>query len=154
LLDVLETDEIVSVLAHEIGHYKKKHIYKGLLLSLFQLGIMLLLLWWTLGNPVFSLALGADQSSFYLGLLSFAILYTPISFLLGTVMNVFSRKHEYQADHFAAQHSMAKNLTHSLIKLSESSLSNLTPHPAYVFFNYSHPTLIQRKKALNEEINQ
>ncbi|MBE0650391.1 MAG: M48 family metallopeptidase [Bacteroidales bacterium] len=154
LIDILESDEIVSVLAHEIGHYKKKHIYKGLGLSFLQLGIMLFLLWWTLGNPVFSLALGAKQGSFYLGLLAFGILYTPISFLLGIVMNIFSRKHEYQADNFAAQYKMGGNLIESLIKLSESSLSNLTPHPAYVFFNYSHPTLIQRRKAIKERLNQ
>ncbi len=154
LLETLETDEIVAVLAHEIGHYKKQHIYKGLILSLLQLGIMLFLLYGTLKNPVFSQALGAQESSFYLGLLAFGILYTPVSFLLGILMNVYSRKHEYQADHFAAQYDLGANLIRSLIKLSESSLSNLTPHPAYVFFNYSHPTLIQRKKALTEATGQ
>jgi len=138
-------------LAHEIGHFKKKHIYKGLLLSFLQLAIMIFLLWWTLGNPVFSLALGAKQNSFYLGFLAFAILYTPISFLLGIIMNMVSRKHEYQADAFAAKYKTGKNLITALIKLSESSLSNLMPHPAYVFFYYSHPTLIQRKKALTEK---
>lgn len=148
LMDVLTPDEIVSVLAHEIGHYKKKHIYKGLALSLVQLAIMIFLLWWTLGNPVFSMALGAKQNSFYMGLMAFAILYTPVSFLLGILMNIASRRHEYQADSFAAKNKMAENLVNSLIKLSESSLSNLMPHPAYVFFYYSHPTLIQRKKAL------
>lgn len=148
LMDVLDTDEIVSVLAHEIGHFKKKHIYKGLLLSLLQLIIMILFLWWALGNPVFSLALGAKQSSFYLGLLAFAILYTPISFLLEIIMNIVSRKHEYQADAFAKQYNMGNNLITSLVKLSVSSLSNLMPHPGYVFFHYSHPTLIQRRKAL------
>lgn len=151
LMDVLTPDEIVSVLAHEIGHYKKKHIYKGLALSLLQLAIMIFLLWWTLGNPVFSMALGAQQGSFYMGLLAFAILYTPVSFALGILMNVISRRHEYQADGFAAKHKMAKNLVSALIKLSESSLSNLMPHPAYVFFYYSHPTLIQRKNALKEK---
>jgi len=148
LMDVLTPEEIVAVLAHEIGHYKKKHIYKGLALSLLQLTIMIFLLWWTLGNPVFSMALGARQSSFYMGLMAFAILYTPISFVLGILMNVISRRHEYQADRFAAEHQMSKNLISALIKLSESSLSNLMPHPAYVFFYYSHPTLLQRKKAL------
>ncbi len=152
LMDVLNTDEIVSVLAHEIGHFKKRHIYKGLFLSLLQLAIMIFLLWWTLGNPVFSLALGAKQSSFYLGLLAFAIVYTPISFLLGIFMNIVSRKHEYQADAFAAQYKMGENLIIALIKLSVSSLSNLMPHPVYVFFHYSHPTLIQRKKALMKKI--
>lgn len=149
LLDLLTPEEIVSVLAHEIGHYKKKHIYKGLALSLLQLAIMIFLLWWTLGNPVFSMALGARQGSFYMGLMSFAILYTPVSFALGILTNVISRRHEYQADGFAAKHNLANNLVSSLIKLSESSLSNLMPHPAYVFFYYSHPTLIQRKKALS-----
>lgn len=151
LMDVLSPEEIVSVLAHEIGHYKKKHIYKSLILSLLQLAIMIFLLWWTLGNPVFSFALGAKQSSFYMGLMAFAILYTPVSFLTGILMNSISRKHEYQADHFAGQHKMAHYLINALIKLSESSLSNLMPHPAYVFFYYSHPTLIQRKYALSKK---
>lgn len=149
LMDILTPEEIVSVLAHEIGHYKKKHIYKSLILSLLQVAIMIFLLWWTLGNPVFSMALGAKQSSFYMGLMAFAILYTPVSFLLGIIMNSISRKHEYQADGFAGQHKMAGQLINALIKLSESSLSNLVPHPAYVFFYYSHPTLIQRKQALS-----
>ena len=151
LMDVLTPDEIVSVLAHEIGHYKKKHIYKGLALSLLQLTIMIFLLWWTLGNPVFSMALGASQGSFYMGLLAFGILYTPVSFALGILMNSISRRHEYQADDFAGKHKMARNLINALIKLSESSLSNLMPHPAYVFFYYSHPTLIQRKNALSKK---
>ncbi len=151
LMDVLTPDEIVSVLAHEIGHYKKKHIYKGLVLSLLQLAIMIFLLWWTLGNPVFAMALGASQGSFYMGLMAFAILYTPISFALGILMNIISRRHEYQADGFAAKHKLARNLINALIKLSESSLSNLMPHPAYVFFYYSHPTLIQRKNALSDK---
>lgn len=149
LMDILTPEEIVSVLAHEIGHYKKKHIYKSLILSLLQLAVMIFLLWWTLGNPVFSLSLGAKQSSFYMGLMAFAILYTPVSFLLGIMMNSISRRHEYQADAFAGQNRMANNLINALIKLSESSLSNLMPHPAYVFFYYSHPTLVQRKNALS-----
>lgn len=151
LMNILTPEEIVSVLAHEIGHYKKKHIYKSLILSLIQLGVMIFLLWWTLGNPVFSLALGAKQSSFYMGLMAFAILYTPVSFLLGIMMNNISRKHEYQADKFAGQNKMADNLINALIKLSESNLSNLMPHPAYVFFYYSHPTLVQRKNALSKK---
>lgn len=152
LLDVLEHDEIVAVLAHEIGHYKKKHVYKSLALSLVQLTIIIFLLWWTLGNPVFSYALGAKLNSFYMGLLAFALLYSPVSFLLGIIINLISRRHEYQADTFAAQFGMGENLISALIKLSVSSLSNLHPHNAYVFFHYSHPTLVQRKKAIEEAV--
>ncbi len=148
LMEQLNPQEIVAVLAHEIGHYKKKHIYKGLLLSLVQITIMILILWWTLSNPEFAMALGGTKSSFPLALLAFALLYSPISFILGLIMNVFSRKHEYEADAFAGSFGLAENLIQALIKLSVKSLSNLDPHPLYVFFHYSHPTLLQRKEQL------
>jgi len=148
LIKDLTTQEIVAVLAHEVGHYKKNHIYKGLLFSLLQMGLMLLLLWWALGQPALSLAVGARQASFYMGLLAFSLLYTPLSFLLGIPNQLFSRKYEYEADAFARSHGFGKNLINALIKLSVNSLSNLQPHPVYVFFYYSHPTLLQRKRAI------
>jgi STE24 endopeptidase len=152
LLDKLSTEEVVAVLAHEIGHYKKKHIYKGMALSMIQLFILLFLLEKALAWPQFSLALGARQASFYMGLLAFALLYTPVSFLLDIIMNLFSRKHEYQADAFAASRGLGKSLVSALIKLSVSSLSNLQPHPLYLFFHYSHPTLLQRKQAIEKSV--
>ncbi len=151
LIEELETEEVVAVLAHEIGHYRKKHIYKGLAMTLIQLLIMTFLLGKALAMPQFSQALGAQQMSFYMGLLSFALLYSPISFILNIFTNIFSRKHEYQADAFATQQRLGKSLVNALIKLSVSSLSNLQPHPLYLFFHYSHPTLLQRKKAIEEQ---
>jgi len=153
LIEELTTEEVVAVLAHEIGHYRKNHIYKGLLLSLIQLFIMVFLLGKALALPSFAQALGAHQISFYMGLLAFALLYSPISFVLDIFMNLFSRKHEYQADAYATAKGFGKNLVNALIKLSVSSLSNLQPHPLYLFFHYSHPTLLQRKQAIEKQID-
>jgi STE24 endopeptidase len=88
--------------------------------------------------------LGVEEPTFHIGLIAFGILYTPLSFIIGMGMNVLSRKNEYQADAFAASFGFANDLSSSLKKLSVKSLSNLTPHPLYVFFHYSHPTLLQR----------
>jgi len=148
LIDELSTEEIVAVLAHEIGHYKKKHTLSSIILSLLQTGVMFYIFSLLIGNASLSGALGAENHSFHLGLIAFGILYSPISTFLGLGMNVLSRKNEYEADAFAAEHHSAEALGSGLKKLSVSSLSNLTPHPAYVFFHYSHPTLLQRLKAL------
>ncbi len=150
LINDLSKEEIVAVLAHEVGHYKKKHIYKGLALSLLQMAFMLILLWWALNNPALSMALGAKQASFQMGLLAFSLLYSPISFLLNIPNQLISRKHEYEADAFAKMYGLGKSLVNALINLSVKSLSNLQPHPAYVFFYYSHPTLLQRKNAIED----
>lgn len=150
LINDLNTDEIVAVLAHEIGHYKKKHIYKGLVLSFLQSALMIWLLSLAIDRPELSMALGARESSFYLGLIAFGLLYSPISFFTGILSNMLSRKYEYEADAFARQYKYGKQLIQGLIKLSVNNLSNLTPHPAYVFFHYSHPTLLQRKKGIEE----
>ncbi len=151
LVEELTTEEVVAVLAHEIGHYRRKHIYKGLALSLIQLLIMTFLLGKALAMPQFSQALGAQQMSFYMGLLAFALLYSPISFVLDIFLNLYSRKHEYQADAYATSQGLGKSLVNALIKLSVSSLSNLQPHPLYLFFHYSHPTLLQRKYTIEKQ---
>ncbi len=151
LINDLSTGEIVAVLAHEVGHYKKKHIVKGLVMSLVQSAVMIFLLWFALGYPELSQALGAQKSSFYMGLLAFGLLYSPVSFVMGLISNKFSRKFEYQADDFAASFGLGKKLIDGLIKLSVKNLSNLMPHPLYVFFHYSHPTLLQRKKAIESK---
>jgi STE24 endopeptidase len=148
LINDLKTEEIVAVLAHEIGHYKKKHIYKGMFLSVLQSALMIWLLSLALGRPELSEALGGSQPNFYLGLVAFGLLFSPISFFTGILSNMISRKHEYEADAFAAKYELGKSLINGLINLSVNNLSNLTPHPLYVFFNYSHPTLLQRKKAI------
>jgi STE24 endopeptidase len=141
-------DELVAVLAHEIGHYKKKHTLIGTVISILQTGFILFILSRFLGNPYLSGALGAEQPSFHLSLVAFGILYTPVSVVLGLAMNIFSRKHEFQADRFAAVNFDGQNLQDALIRLSVNNLSNLKPHPAYVFFHYSHPPLLERIRAI------
>jgi len=149
LIEKHTTDELVAVLAHEIGHYKRKHTRQGLLLGLLQSGIMLFILSLFLGNPELSKALGASHSSFHLDILAFGILYSPLSEILGILMNMLSRKNEFEADHYAKETYKGDSLANALKKLSVDNLSNLKPHPAYVFVHYSHPPLLQRLRALN-----
>jgi len=144
LINDLTTDEIVAVLAHEIGHYKKKHNITGLFIGILETGIMLYIFSLLVGSPVLSNALGVEEPRFHIGLIAFGILYSPLSFFLSILTNLVSRKNEYQADAFAAQYGLASELASGLKKLSVKNLNNLTPHPLYVFFNYSHPTLLQR----------
>tara|TARA_R110002126_G_scaffold119694_2_gene260717 strand:- start:19 stop:1182 length:1164 start_codon:yes stop_codon:yes gene_type:complete len=148
LINDLEEEEIVAVLAHEIGHYKKKHIIFNLATSILLTGLMLLILSLFINNPEVSLAIGVNRPSFHAALIGFGILYSPISEITGLLMNVFSRKFEYQADDYAKHTYAALPLVTSLKKLSKNSLSNLTPHPAYVFMHYSHPPLIDRIRNL------
>lgn len=148
LINDLEEEEIVAVLAHEIGHYKRKHIIYNLATSVLLTGVMLLILSLFINNPEVSLAIGVDRPSFHAALIGFGILYSPISEVTGLLMNHFSRKFEYQADDYAKQTYAALPLVASLKKLSKNSLSNLTPHPAYVFMHYSHPPLIDRIRNL------
>ena len=148
LINDMTTNELVAVLAHEIGHYKKHHVIWSLLLGILQTGLMLFIFSLFVGNPDLSAALGVETPSFHIGLIAFGILYSPISMVTGLFMNVFSRKNEYEADAFAAKYFDARELSAALKKLSVKNLSNLRPHPAYVFFHYSHPTLLQRLQAL------
>jgi len=150
LIDEMDKDEIVAVLAHEIGHYKKKHVTQGLIISLFQTGAVLFLFSLFINSPSLSRALGVDEPNFHIGLVAFALLYSPVSFLLGILMNRLSRKNEYQADAYAALNFNAQSLGAALKKLTQRNLSNLTPHPLYVFFNYSHPPLLQRLNHLKK----
>jgi len=140
--------ELISILAHEVGHYKKKHVIQSFALSIVQSALMLFLLSLMIQNQELSYALGGQQISVHLNLLAFGMLYTPVSKLLGLFFNLFSRKNEYQADAFAANTSDGSALQAALKKLSVDNLSNLWPHRWYVFFNYSHPPLIQRLRAL------
>ncbi len=148
LINDLEEDEIVAVLAHEVGHYKRKHIIFNLTASILSMGITLFVLSIFINTPQISLAIGVLKPSFHAALIGFGILYSPISEITGLVMNYFSRKFEYQADDYAKNTFAALPLITSLKKLSKNSLSNLTPHPAYVFMHYSHPPLIDRIKNL------
>ncbi|MGP1993343.1 M48 family metallopeptidase [Zobellia laminariae] len=144
LINDLDEEEIVAVLAHEVGHYKKKHIIFNLIASLVLTGITLFVLSLFVNNPAVSIAIGVSQPSFHAALIGFGILYSPISEITGLIMNHFSRKFEYQADDYAKDTYAALPLITSLKKLSKNSLSNLTPHPAFVFMHYSHPTLLDR----------
>lgn len=143
------TEELVAVLAHEIGHYKKKHIIKSLVISTISTGVMLYLLGLFVNRPELSYALGASDPSFHIGIIAFGLLYSPISTLLGITGNILSRKHEYEADTFAANHYKAQPLKDALKKLSVDNLSNLRPHPFNVFVSYSHPPLLERLKHLD-----
>lgn len=144
LIEQLSEEEVVAVLAHEVGHYKKKHVFFSLVSSFVQSFVLLYVLSLFLRLPVSAEVLGTAKSSFHTGVVVFGLLYQPISLLLGLVMNVFSRKHEYEADVFAVQHGLGDALISGLKKISVQALSNLNPHPAYVFVHYSHPTLLQR----------
>ncbi|MEL6534804.1 MAG: M48 family metallopeptidase [Bacteroidota bacterium] len=149
LIEKHSTDELVSVLAHEVGHYKKQHIRAGFLLSTLQTGLMLFLMQFIIFNEELSFALGGTEYAIHLNLIAFAILYGPISTILGLIGNYVSRKNEYEADAYATRTYGGEPLQSALKKLSVHNLSNLMPHPWYVFFNYSHPPLLQRLKAID-----
>ncbi len=148
LIKDLNDEEIVAVLAHEVGHYKRKHIIFNLSASILLTGLTLYILSLLISNPILSNALGVEIPSFHIGLIAFGLLYSPISEITGLIMNYLSRKFEYQADNYAKDTYAGEPLITSLKKLSKNSLSNLTPHPTYVFMHYSHPTLLQRIKNL------
>jgi STE24 endopeptidase len=148
LINDLEEDEIVAVLAHEVGHYKRKHIIFNLFASVLLAGLTLFILSLFINNPNMSLAIGVSKPSFHAALIGFGILYSPISEITGLFMNYLSRKFEFQADDYAKNTFAAMPLISSLKKLSKKSLSNLTPHSAYVFVHYSHPPLIARIRNL------
>jgi len=148
LIEKLSTKEIVAVLAHEIGHYKKKHTLSMFIFSNIQTFGTFALLGWLLGYPELSTALGAEQSSFHLSALTFFILFTPLSIVLGLANNSWSRHNEFEADTFAKQTNDATALKSALKKISTDSLANLSPHPLYVAFNYTHPPLAERLKNL------
>ena len=151
LIDKHEEDELVAVLAHEVGHYKKNHIKQGLLLSILQVGIICYILQLCLNEPNLSLALGGLESSFHLSLIAFSFLFSPLSIIIGIGMNIFSRKNEYEADKYAKETYNGESLKNALKKLSSDSLTNLYPHPLYVFVHYSHPPLLKRLEALDSK---
>lgn len=149
LIEKHTTEELVAVLAHEIGHYKKKHIVKNMAISILHTGVMFALLSIFLQVPALFEAFYMEEMSVYAGLLFFGLLYSPVETLLGIGMQVLSRKHEYEADEFAATTiSEKEEMVNVLKKLSKDNLSNLTPHPFYVFLNYSHPPALKRIEAI------
>jgi STE24 endopeptidase len=150
LIEQLTEQEILAVMAHEIGHYKHKHVLQTMVISTINSGVMLYLLSLCVSLPVFHEALGGSDSAFHLGLIAFSLLYTPVSTVLSIGMNVLSRKFEYQADDYARRWSSGDDLISGLKKLHKDSLSNVQPHPAFVFVHYSHPTLLQRIRNLSK----
>ncbi len=149
LIKEQEDEELVAVLAHEMGHFKKKHIQRRLILSIAQMGIIFYLLSLFISHESLFHAFFVDQPSVYAGLIFFSILFSPIDLIISIVMQFFSRKDEYEADRFAARTTKnPKAMVSALKKLSAHNLSNLTPHPFYVFLNYSHPPVLERICAL------
>ncbi|WP_372637325.1 M48 family metallopeptidase [Fodinibius sp.] len=148
LIDNHTEDELVAVLAHEIGHYKKKHIIKNMGISILQTGIMFFLLSVFLNSRGLFDAFYMEQMSVYAGLIFFGMLYAPIDMIVSVFMQVLSRKYEFEADAFASSTYRRQPMINALKKLSRDNLSNLTPHPFYVFLNYSHPPVLQRIKAI------
>ena len=146
LIEKLTTKETVAVLAHEVGHYKRKHVYTMFAFSNVQTLVIFVLLGSLLGNPNLSKALGSDTPSFHLSMIAFFMLFTPVSTLLGLVNNSFSRYNEYQADQYSIDTypGAREHMYTALKKLSVESLKNLNPHPWYVAVHYTHPPILER----------
>ena len=151
LLQELTEEEIVAVLAHEVGHYKKRHTLQFMAASVLQTGFMLWLFSLCVNQPALSEALGGDGNYFQLGFVAFVLLYSPVGMVLGLLMNRWSRKNEYEADAYAVSQGLGEALVAGLKKISVKSLSNLTPHPAYEWVYYSHPSLLKRIGAIRQE---
>lgn len=148
LLQQHTEEELVAVLAHEVGHFKKKHIVWSLVLAVVQIFFTLYVLSWMISSEALSLALGGSQQAIHLNLIAFATLFSPVSAVTGLLMSMYSRKNEFEADAYARATYDGPALMAALKKLSVENLSNLYPHPLYVFFHYSHPPLLQRLAAL------
>ena len=149
LIEKHSVSELVSIIGHEIGHYKKGHIIQRLVFSIIHSGVIFFLLSIFLNSTELYDAFFVDKQSVYAGLLFFGLLYTPIEIILGPIMQGLSRKHEYEADVWAVDTvNDHESLSNGLKKLSVDNLSNLTPHPLYVFLNYSHPPLLKRLQAI------
>ena len=141
--------ELVAVLAHEMGHYKKKHIHQSLILGILQTGLMLFLLSHFITYEGLFEAFYMPQQSVYAGMIFFAMLYAPIDFFVTIFLQILSRKNEIAADQFAAETTKdPRSMVAALKKLTVHNLSNLTPHPFYVFLNYSHPPVLKRIQML------
>ena len=150
LIEKHTDEELVSVLAHEVGHFKKKHILVSMFLTILQLGIMCYLFELCMNMEVIASSLGSSKMNFHIGIIAFSFLYSPIGLITGILMNVLSRKNEYEADKFAKDTYNGNFLELALKKLSVDSLSNLYPHPLYVFVHYSHPPLLKRLARLKD----
>ena len=153
LIDQMDENEILAIIAHEVGHYKLKHIYSGIILSSIQSGIMLFILSLFINNEQLFSVFYMDNLSVYASLVFFTMLYSPISMIVGVFFSIISRKNEFSADAYSAETAkLPESLITGLKKLSKENLSNLTPHWLNVFLNYSHPPVLDRIKALNAYI--
>jgi len=151
LIENHTTSELVAVLAHEIGHFKKKHIIKGMVISIVQSAVLFFLLSVFLSAEGLFEAFFMEEMSVYTGLIFFGMLYAPIEMILSIFMQMSSRKHEFEADEYAARTTgKPEDMVSTLKKLSKDNLSNLTPHPFYIFLNYSHPPVLERINAIRE----
>jgi STE24 endopeptidase len=152
LLEKHSIHELVTILAHEIGHYKKRHIIQGLVVNILHMGLMFFLMsLFVKQNGLFE-AFYMRNLSVYAGLLFFGLLYTPIEFIVSLALNALSRQNEYEADMFAVETTKrSEAFVDALKKLSKDNLSNLTPHPFYVSMNYSHPPVVERIKAIKHQ---
>ena len=148
LLKNHSVSELVAVIAHEVGHYQRKHIRNGFILSTLQMGLMLFIFGQLAGSATLAESLGASQASFHIGMIAFSLLYSPIGMVTGILMNMYSRKNEFEADAYAKETYGSEPLSLALKKLSVDNLSNLRPHPLYAFFHYSHPPLLERLAAM------
>lgn len=148
LTEQLSTEQIVAVLAHEIGHQKHGHMTKMVVM---MLSMMLLTLWLfslVIDSKEVAMAAGCEMPSFHINIMVFSMLFTPISMLTDMFTAIISRRHEWEADEFARVHGQGEGISEALKKMSKHSLANLTPHPLVVFMEYSHPTLLDRVKHL------
>jgi STE24 endopeptidase len=153
LIEKFEVSEILTVLAHEVGHFKLRHIIKRIIVSIFELGLMLFILNFFINNRELHAAFGMENVSIYASLIFFGFIYKPISMILGLISTISSRKHEYQADAFAVQTTDDPgSMISALKKLSVTNLSNLTPHPLKVFLEYDHPPVLTRIEAIKKKI--
>lgn len=149
LIEKHTVEELVSVLAHEMGHYKKKHIFKTIILSILTTGVMFYILSLFINNKELFAAFQMQETSIYASLFFFGFLYTPIDMIISVFGSIISRKHEYQADAYVVEtYAKSESMIQALKKLSTENLSNLTPHPLKVFLSYSHPPILERIKAI------
>lgn len=152
LLEKHTTPELVSILAHEMGHYKKGHIWKSMVLSFLTFGLMFYILSHFINNRSLFDAFGMEQTSVYASLVFFGFLYGPIDAVLSVFAHALSRRNEYEADAYVIKtYGNASALIEALKKLSVDNLSNLTPHPLKVFLSYSHPPILERIRALRSQ---
>ena len=151
LVEKHSTNEIVSVVAHEVGHYKLKHVFQGTILGIIETGIMLFAFNLIMNDIFLFQVFGVSQLSVHAGIVFFSMLYAPVSMFTSIVTTAISRKNEYEADKYSYDTTNNREaLVSMLIGLSANNLSHLTPHPLKVFLSYSHPPVIDRIKAINQ----